>query len=122
MHENQHWTSDNQYADPQEATKDNISPFPRRLTANEARTVELPSVLHPIQRLGRLAELGAGFGIRHDGYSPIPLFFTRRDLVRTAEISDKVESSLNWLQAKSEQERDKNNLGPIPEIRTEGDQ
>ncbi len=61
---------------------------PLPLTEQEARKVELPSLLHPIARLGELARLGESYGLQQVGQSPLPQYLTRGDLVRTAREFD----------------------------------
>jgi hypothetical protein len=63
-----------------------MTPDKRPITPEEARTVALPSLLHPFRRIGRLAELAAGLEIeqiRDD--SKRPLYLTRNELVVAAE-------------------------------------
>lgn len=66
-----------------------------RLTAEEARNIDLS--LNPIKRLGQLAEYGAAFGVKKVGMSPLPMYMTRGDLVRTAEASDQARLLLEPL-------------------------
>ena len=56
------------------------------LTAEEARAAELPSFLHPIRRLGKLAEYGSRFP--QPVNEPAFIFVRRSGLVRIAEIFD----------------------------------
>jgi hypothetical protein len=62
------------------------------LTPEQARDVELSR--NPIMRMGQLAELGAGFNLNKVGWSPLPLYMTRGDLVRAAESRQEAERML----------------------------
>lgn len=57
-----------------------------KLTSEQAREVELSR--NPIKRLGQLAEYGAAFNFKKAGSSPLPLYMTRGDLIRTAEAQE----------------------------------
>ena len=67
-----------------------------RLTPEEARTVELS--WNPIKRLGQLAEYGAAFHLQKVGSSPLPLYMTRGDLVRTAEAHEHARQMIEAIQ------------------------
>lgn len=62
------------------------------LTPEQARTVELS--YNPIKRLGQLAHYGSAFGLQKVGWSPLPLYATRGDLVRAAESRQYAEEML----------------------------
>lgn len=68
---------------------------PRPLTAEEARTVGLSH--SPIKRLGQLAEYGAAFCQRKIGWSLLPSYLTRGDLVRTAEAHETARELMSVL-------------------------
>lgn len=63
-----------------------------RLSPEEARTV--PLSWRPIKRLGQLAQYGSGFHLMKVGWSSLPLYVTRGDLVRTAESYQRAEEML----------------------------
>jgi hypothetical protein len=77
-------------------------PVVERLTPSEARTVQLS--LNPIKRLGQLAKYGAAFNMKKTGMSPLPLYMTRGDLVRTAEARQYAEDLFDQLDVLSSDE------------------
>ncbi len=62
---------------------------PPFMTPSEAQTVELPSFIHPIERVRKIGELSAAFYLF--GRTPIDdqLAYTRRGLVKIAESFQK---------------------------------
>lgn len=77
-----------------------------RISSEEARTVKLS--LNPIKRLGQLAEYGAAFNLKKVGWSPLPLYMTRGDLIRTALARERGEILLEMTDAVEDR-------GPVPQ-------
>lgn len=71
-----------------------ISPS-NHLTPEQARTVELS--MNPFKRLGQLASYGSAFHLKKSGMSPLPLYMTRRDLVRVARARQSAERTMAIL-------------------------
>lgn len=73
---------------PGKGTRHSIDECPEiipieRLTPEQARTVDLSR--NPVKRLGQLAHYGSAFNMRQVGWSPLPMYMTRGDLIRAAE-------------------------------------
>ncbi len=62
------------------------------LTVEQARTAPLSR--NPITRLRQLKRYGATFNLRVIGFSPLPQYMTRGDLVRTAKAHEEAEQLL----------------------------